>query len=265
MHTFFRGQKPRLFAHRGASGEAPENTVAAFQRATELGIVYAELDVHATHDGHVVVTHDATIERTTNGQGQIRALSLAELQQFDAGYHFSLDQGQTFPFRGSGVQIPTLVEVLQRFPTLRITIEIKQTEPAIEESVLAAVRSCGREDHVVIASEHDAVLARVRGLAPEMATNFGYWEVAEFIRRVSTQEFADYQPPGHAFQIPVEFHGISLVNEHTVAAAHALNCEMHVWTVDEPQEMEQLLDLGVDGIMSNFPGRLLEVARRRYS
>ena len=262
MPTFFAGKKPRLFAHRGASGETPENTLVAFQRAVELGMIYAELDVHASHDGHVVVIHDATLERTTNGHGRVQDLPLGDLRKVDAGYYFSPDGGQTFPFRAAGVQIPTLVEVLRRFPTLHCTIEIKQTDPPIEDLVIAAVRSCGREEQVILASEHDAVLARVRTLAPEIATNFGYLEVLDFIQRVATNQLRDYQPLGQAFQIPPEFQGIPLVTAQTVAAAHALNCEMHVWTIDDPLEMGRLLDLGVDGIMSNFPARLLEVVRR---
>jgi glycerophosphoryl diester phosphodiesterase len=265
MPTFFAGPTPRLFAHRGASGEAPENTLIAFQRAVEFGIVYAELDVHASHDGYVVVSHDPTLERTTNGYGQIRKLSLAELQTFDAGCHFSSDGGQTFPFRATGVKIPTLGEILERFPTLHFTIEIKQNDPPIEELVLATVRACGREDHVVLASEHDAVLARVRALASEIATSFAYGEVVEFIQRVTMNQLSDYHPPGQALQIPPEFQEVPLVTSQTVAAAHNLDCEVHVWTIDDPQEMGRLLDLGVDGIMSNFPDRLLEVARRRQS
>ncbi len=265
MPTFFAEPTPRLFAHRGASGEAPENTLVAFQRAVELGMIYAELDVHASRDGYVVVIHDAMLERTTNGRGRVRDLTLGDLRKVDAGYYFSPNDGQTFPFRAAGVQIPMLVEVLQQFPTLYFTIEIKQIDPPIEDRVIAAVRSCGREEQVILASEHDTVLARVRALAPEIATNFGYAEVVDFIQRVTTNQLEDYLPLGQAFQIPPEFQGIPLVTAQTVAAAHALNCEMHVWTIDDPLEMGRLLDLGVDGIMSNFPDRLLEVVRRRQS
>jgi glycerophosphoryl diester phosphodiesterase len=261
MFSFFAG--PTLFAHRGASGEAPENTLVAFQRAVTLGIIYAELDVHASRDGVVVVSHDATLERTTNGHGKIQDYSLVELQKVDAGYHFSPDGGNTFPFRSTGVQIPTLVEVLQSFPIMCFTVEIKQTDPPIEEQVIAAVQECGRAAHVILASEHDAVLARVRALASEIATNLGYGEVVDFIQRVATNQLEDYCPPGQALQIPPEFQGIPLVTSQTVAAAHALDCEMHVWTIDDHEEMDRLLDLNVDGIMSNFPGRLLEVVRRR--
>jgi glycerophosphoryl diester phosphodiesterase len=226
-------------------------------------MTYAELDVHASRDGVVVVCHDATVERTTNGRGHIREFSLMELQKLDAGYYFSADGGETFPFRGTEVKIPTLVEVLENFPTLHLTIEIKQVDPPIEELVVSVVRSCGREQHIILASEHDAVLARVRALAPEIAISSSYGEVFEFIQRVKANQLSDYRLPGRALQIPPEFQGIQLVTAQTVAAAHALDCEIHVWTIDDREEMDRLLDLGVDGIMSNFPDRLLEVVRRR--
>jgi glycerophosphoryl diester phosphodiesterase len=192
----------------------------------------------------------------------IRDHTLAELQQLDAGYHFSLDGGRTFPFRRSGVGIPTLAEVLNSFPGLRITVEIKQTDPPIEEHVIAVVRDCGRAEEVILASQHDQVVARVRALAPDIATNCATGEVTEFIQRVSTGQLAGYHPRGQALQIPTEYHGIPLVTTETVAAAHALGREVHVWTINDPAEMEKLFQLGVDGIMSDFPSLLLAVARR---
>ncbi len=263
MTNFFTGPKPRLFAHRGASGEAPENTMVAFRRAVDVGVSYAEFDVHATRDGQVVVIHDETLERTTNGKGKLQEYTLAELQQLDAGYWFSADGSRQFPFRAAGVRISTLAEVLRGFPELRFTVEIKQTEPPIEELVIAVVRDCGRAEDVILASEHDRVITRVRDLAPSIATSFAAGEVADFIQRVSTDQLAEYHPAGLALQIPPEFHDVSLVTAETVAAAHALGLEVHVWTINEPQEMERLLDLGVDGIMSDFPGRLREVVQRR--
>jgi glycerophosphoryl diester phosphodiesterase len=261
MHPFFTGSKPRLFAHRGASGEAPENTITAFRRAVELGVLYAELDVHASRDGHVVVIHDDTVERTTNGRGNVSEQTLAELQKLDAGYCFSRDNGQSYPFRATGVTIPLLTEVFHSFPHLKFTVEIKQSDPPIEEQVIAVVRNSGRTAAVILASEHDPVLARVRDLAPEIATSLAYGEVVDFIQRVATQQLAEYGSPGLAIQIPPEFRGVPLVTAETVAAAHALGCEMHVWTINEPEEMRRLLGLGVDGIMSDFPDRLLAVAR----
>jgi glycerophosphoryl diester phosphodiesterase len=263
MTNFFTGPKPRLFAHRGASGEVPENTMAAFRRAIDVGVSYAELDVHATRDGQIVVIHDETLERTTNGKGKVQEHSLAELQQLDAGYWFSADDDQQFPFRAAGVRIPTLAEVLRGSPALRFTVEIKQVEPPIEELVIAVVRDCGRAEDVILASEHDRIITRVRELAPEIATSFAVGEVVDFIQRVSTSQLAEYHPAGLALQIPPEFHDVPLVTAETMTAAHALGLEVHVWTINEPQEMERLLNLGVDGIMSDFPGRLREVAQRR--
>lgn len=263
MRTFFIGAKPRLFAHRGASGEAPENTLAAFRRAVALGIEYIELDVHLSRDGHVVVIHDATLERTTNGSGTVREQTLAQLQQWDTGYRFSPDGGATFPFRAAGVTVPTLAEVFQQCPGVKFTVEIKPEEPAIEEQVIAVVRACEREADVILASEHDRVLQRVRSFAPDLATSLAYGEVFDFIQRVATGELADYHPPGHAIQIPPEFQGVPLVTEQTLAVAHEFDCEMHVWTINDAHEMARLLALGVDGVMSDFPEVLLEVARRR--
>jgi glycerophosphoryl diester phosphodiesterase len=265
MSRFFLGPKPRLFAHRGASSETPENTFAAFRRAVEIGVPYAELDVHATRDGQVVVIHDDTLERTTNGRGTVWELSLAELQRFDAGHWFSADGGLTFPFRATGVKIPTLAEVLGGCPELRFTIEIKQTTPPIEELVIAVVRECGRSEEVILASEHDQVLSRVRTLAPDIATSFAVGEGLELLQRLATAQLEGYRPPGLALQAPLEFHGIPLISPETVAAAHALGLEVHVWTINDPQEMDRLLSLGVDGIMSDFPSRLLTVVQRRLA
>ncbi len=263
MSDFFTGPTPRLFAHRGASGEAPENSMPAFQRAADLGIVYMELDVHLTRDGHVIVFHDETLERTTNGHGQVKDHTLAKLQQLDAGYNFSPDDGKTFPFRGQGVTISRLTEVLRDFPQIRFTVEIKQKEPPIEEQTIAVIQECGVADTVVLASEHDAVVTRVRSLAPAITTNCAAGEVFEFMQKVFTKQLDGYRPPGQAFQIPPEYEDVTLVTPETVAAIHTLGAEIHVWTINDPQEMDRLFDLGVDGIMSDFPGRLLDVAQKR--
>ena len=237
--------------------------MAAFQRAVDLGVEYIELDVQVAEDGQVMVIHDATIERTTNGLGGVSAYSLAALQQLDAGYRFSPDEGKTLPFRASDVIIPSLREVLSSFPNVKFTVEIKQLEPPIEEQVIVVVRDCDKADDVILASEHDAVLVRTRELAPDIPTNLGYNEVADFIQRVATDQLQGYRPPGQALQIPPKYQDIPLVTEQTVAAAHRLGLEIHVWTINDPQEIGSLLDLGVDGVMSDFPGRLLEVVKGR--
>jgi len=209
-----------------------------------------------------MVIHDATLERTTNGKGRVRDHTLAELKQLDAGYHFSLDGGETHPFRGQGVTLSTLEEVLITCPELRFVIEIKQTEPPIEEEVITVVRRCEREKRVLLASEHDGVVAQVRRLAPELATSFAAGEVRDFIERVYGGRMQDYLPPASALQIPPEYRGIPLVTEETVTRAHALGIEVQVWTINDPPEMERLLNLEVDGIMSDWPDRLRETVEQ---
>ena len=145
VHPYFDIPRPHLFAHRGASGEAPENTRAAFERAVALGIRYLEMDCHATADGELVVLHDADLARTTDAEGPVRERRFAELERIDAGHRFTPDGGKTFPFRGRGVRIPRLVEILAAFPEARINLEVKQDEPPIAEEVVRAVRRAGAE------------------------------------------------------------------------------------------------------------------------
>ena len=118
MHPFFDTPRPHLFAHRGASAEAPENTLPAFARAVEHGVPFLELDCHATRDGEIVVLHDAELERTTDGEGPVSARSFAELERIDAGFRFSPD-GRSFPFRGRGLRVPRFAVVLEAFPGAR--------------------------------------------------------------------------------------------------------------------------------------------------
>src|SRR5262249_28722024 len=152
-------------------------------------------------------------------------LTLDELQKLDAGYWFSLDEGKTFPFRTAGVTIPLLAEILTAFPSLKFTLEIKQKDPPIEEQVLAVVRACGRTEDVILASEHDEVLARVRFLAPEIATSFASGEAIDFFQCAVTGQLLHYRPPGQALQIPLEFQGMPLVTAEFLAAAHTVGCE----------------------------------------
>ncbi|MEA2625619.1 MAG: glycerophosphoryl diester phosphodiesterase, partial [Candidatus Binatota bacterium] len=146
---YFAGPRPRIFGHRGAAGVAPENTLASFQRALDDGAEILELDVHATRDGEVVVIHDPTVDRTTDGHGAVRDLTLADLGRLDAGHAFLRDGG--FPFRGSGIRVPTLAEVIDEFPTVPLNVEIKQREPEIEAVVAALVARRGAMKRVMLA------------------------------------------------------------------------------------------------------------------
>lgn len=261
--TFFDGPKPRQFAHRGARGTHPENTIVAFEAALEVGTEAFELDVHTSADGEVVVIHDSTLERTTDGRGKVRDLSLGQLRALDAGYNFTLDDGETFPFRGQGLRIPMLAEVLEAFPDVSIIVEIKQDDPPLESQLDTVLQTMDARSRVLVFSLKQGPLNRYREQVPRHQTGFGPNDVAGFMRRVVSKRWDGYEPPGAAFAVPVNWNGIPVVSKAFVRAAHAIDREVFVWTVNEIDEMNALLDLGVDGLISDFPERLCRVIAGR--
>lgn len=246
-------RRPLVFGHRGAAGLAPENTIPSFALALALGADVLELDVHASSDGVVCVMHDAELERTTDGYGQLREHPWRSLQVLDAGFHFTRD-GRDFPFRGHGVRIPKLEDVFTRFPGIPCNIEVKQAEPPIVEEVVRLIRRCGAEERVILAAEHDSIMQEIRRHAPDMATSFAIMEAIDFFNRIPSGDFDGYRPAGCALQIPVRYGDMELVNNASLAAARRCGLEVHVWTINQREEMDALLRLGVDGIMSDLPG-----------
>lgn len=258
---YLEGPRPRLFGHRGASAHSPENTLPAFQAAIEAGVPYLELDVWASRDGVVVAHHDETLQRLCGDPRRISDVTLDELQTLDVGLGFSPD-GSNRPCFGRGITIPTLYEVFKAFPTAFYNIEIKQESPAIEKKVLAVIETAEMSDRVLLAAEQDAIMQRLRPLCGAIPTSFSFGELAAFFGWLQGGCRGDYRPPGAALQIPENWNGRPLVTVETVRAAHALGLEIHVWTVNETPDMERLLGLGVDGLMSDYPERLVEVAGR---
>lgn len=263
---YFEATRPRLFGHRGSSADFPENTLPAFAHAVASGMPYLELDVRATKDGEVVVLHDASLLRTCGVDIPVTELTYDALQKFDAGATFTVDQGHSFPHRGLGIKVPTLSEVLRRFPDALFNIEIKQESPAIEKATLDVISKAGMLDRVLLASENDAIMARLRPLCEtrHIPTSYSYGELVSFFAWLQGGCVSPYQPPAAALQIPECYEGQTLVTPQTVAAVHALNLEIHVWTVNESADMERLLKMGVDGVMSDRPVVLMESACRIF-
>ena len=259
---FFAAPRPRVMAHRGASAEYPENTMPAFRAAVERGADYIELDVHCTRDGEVVVLHDDGLSRIASDDRIVSEMTMAELEAVDAAFNFS-PHGDAWPFRGKGIRVPKLAEVLGSWPALRFVIEFKPQEPAIANATLAVVRRTGMERRVLFASEHLPPIARVREVAPQVPTNLPATEIISFV-----QALPSGAPPqvasGDALQIPPEHHGIRLATRELVGAAHRDGLEVHVWTINDQAEMEEMLSLGVDGIITDHPGRLLALLHSRY-
>jgi glycerophosphoryl diester phosphodiesterase len=245
---------PLFFAHRGGSALAPENTLVAFERGLSYGADALETDVHATRDGEIVVLHDATVNRTTNGAGPVAVYTLDELRALDAGFRFTPDGGRTYPFRGIGVTIPTLREALERFPNVRINIEMKAGSPESEQRLWRIIQEFGAQDRVLVASFPLAPLARFRALTKgRVATAATLPEMRVFLLAAYARRLRWLRPAYDALQVPRTWRGIPIVTSVTVAAAHQLGLAVHVWTVDERARMQRLLALGVDGLMSDRP------------
>jgi glycerophosphoryl diester phosphodiesterase len=261
---FFAPAKPRAFGHRGSAGTHPENTLESFRAAVAMGARYLEFDVHMTRDGQVVVSHDEHLERTCGHPGVIREMSYAELTAQDAGRMFSVDDGASFPFRGRGLTVPRLTDVLAEAAGLRMIVEIKQTTPSLVAPMLNVIDRAGMRRNVLIASEHQAPLDEVRRLAPQLPTNFSYLESGGFFQAFAARD-ANYRPPGAALQIPPRYESWQLVTPDSVAFARSLGLEVHVWTVNDESEMTELLDMDVDGLISDYPERLLRVIAARAS
>jgi glycerophosphoryl diester phosphodiesterase len=261
---FFDPPRPRVFAHRGASGDYPENTLPAFAAARDLGARYIELDVHMTRDGYVVVAHDDDLKRVGAAAGLIREMTLAELSRVDAAYNFTPPSagGGEFPFRGRGIRVPELAEVFDACPKQRFIVEIKQTSPSLIEGLIGVIDRAGMRRRVLVASEHQAPIDEFRAAAADIPTNFPTPEVAAFLMSLPPGA-PSFAPRGEALQIPPEYESWKMVTADTVAAAHRIGVEMHVWTIDEEAEMHAMLALGVDGIITNFPARLLKLLAPR--
>ncbi|NLC70422.1 MAG: glycerophosphodiester phosphodiesterase [Desulfuromonadaceae bacterium] len=256
---YFASPSPRLFAHRGFSARFPENTIAAFRAALATGTPYLELDVWASRDGVVMVHHDETLFRMCGKLRRIRNLTFAEIKSCDAGWSFR-DKERGRPFRGRGITVPSLNEVFDACPQAFINIEIKQSDPPIEALVVDTVRRAGREETVLLASESDQVMERLRPLCGAIPTGSGRGDIAAFLNWLKQGCPPGYHPLGRALQVPESYRGIPIVFPDSVAAAHAAGLEMHVWTVNRPEDMKRLLRMGVDGIMSDDPELLVRTA-----
>jgi glycerophosphoryl diester phosphodiesterase len=237
-----------IIAHRGASGSAPENTMAAFRLAAELGADAFELDVRLTADGVPVLLHDRMLDRTTDRTGRLRALTLEQLAEVDAGAWFTRDRGRTYPFRGADVRIPKLRQVLQAFPEMPCMVEVK--EPEAQEAVRRVLLEERAADRCVIASEHYDALRVFR--VPPFATAAARAEIGALYRAVLFRR-VPASVPYRCLSVPVRHRGLPVPTPAFVAAARRLGCPMHVWTVNRTATARLLWSRGVAGVVTNYP------------
>ncbi len=263
MEKEYFNQETIVLAHRGAPREFPENTLPSFKRASELNIDVLETDVHFTKDKKFVVLHDEYLERTTNGTGKAIDYTMQELKKLDAGYKFSHNEGKTYPFRDKGITLLSLEELFNEFPGHRFNIELKTKNPKQVEYYGKTIRQFNAETRVLTASEHISNLKALRKLIPQMATSFSPSEVIKFLLlSKSGLLFLKSNFDGDALQIPENVGKFRIVTSTFIRHAHDKGIKVHVWTINEEDDMRRLLDMGTDGIFTDIPLLLIKVLGR---
>ena len=256
---FGPGGEIRIIGHRGARGVAPENTVPAIRHGVDVGSQAIEIDLHASSDGHLVVIHDPTVDRTTDGTGPVEERSLEELPQLDAGYRFTADRGETFPFRGQGIRIPTLEEAMEAIGDLPAVLEVKSA--AAGRRLAEWLPGKPERDRVIVGGfEAEEVgpaahAARWRCAYQTDLGGFVLWGKLGINRALP--------PDLTAAMVPVRKGVVRIVTRGFVRRMHAQGKGVFVWTVNRPDEMRDLLDLGVDGLISDYPAVLRRVVEER--
>lgn len=265
-YAFYREDDPEILtiAHRGGKGLAPEGTLAAFDNAVELGVDMFEYDIHMTGDGKLVVIHDPTVDRTTNGSGRVNEMTLEEVQLLDAGYHFT-DETGAFPFRDQGVYIPTVEEMFQKYPNMRHLIEIKDTnDPVLYEAIIQElwrlIVEYDMQENVMVGSFDQRIVERFEevtwgmipiGAGEDLVRDYAQKHVAFLNGLVPTAV--------DSLQLPLNGEGYDLTKKNIIKSAKKRNMSIYYWTVNDEEDMKDLIVKGADGIITDYPDRLIKV------
>jgi len=245
---------PLAIAHRGSRQLWPENTMEAFLQAVALGFRFLETDLRLTADDVLVCIHDETVDRTTEGTGAVSRFGFDELAALDAGFRHNISGG--YPFRGRGVSIPSLEEAVTSLPDTSFVVDLK--EEGLVQPLAELIERLSLHDRLIVGSFSDQRLEEFRkATGGRVATSTGpmlsrMWLLTSRVGRGAGGRAS-------ALQLPTRVRGIKVVDKRLVDAAHASGLQVHVWTVNEPGEMEAFLDLGVDGIITDRPDYLREV------
>lgn len=260
-HPFFTGAETLAIAHQGGRGLWPENTLYGFERAVDLGVDVLEMDLRGTSDGRIVVVHDGSVDRTTDGSGLVQDLSLDEVRRLDAGYRFQ-DADGNFPFRGQGLEIPLLEEVLARFPSVRLNLEMKEFTDELANRFCDELRRFRVTNRVLVASFGHEPMVAFRRRCPEVATSATLREGLLFYQLNRLHLGSVYRSPAVAFEFPEYFGDIHVVRPAFMELARKFNVRVQVWTVNEDADLSRMLAMGVDGIVTDYPNRLLRLMGR---
>ncbi len=252
-------------AHRGASRFWPENTIEAFKAAFEtFGAEMIEFDVHLSKDGVPVVIHDARLERTTNGRGYVSHFLFEELSKLDAAWGFAPGQNGIFPMRGTGISIPSLESIFQNFPNRKLAIEIKERSSDLTHKVMALVEKYGAGENCVVGSKYHAVSGTLQKSYPTVRRFYSQVEiVTQFFAASSPARHRSGPDPCAVSSMPLERCGLPFASRDFIDHLHAKGVTVFFWTVNDPAQMEMLIARGADGIITDDPGLLNSLNRRR--
>lgn len=239
------GRYVDVYAHRGSTVLAPENTAVAFELALELGADVLEIDVRLSRDQEVIVTHDARVERTCDGQGKVSELSLVALKKLNAGWHFTDNNGKNY--RNENISLLTLKELFEQFPTTRVNIDIKDNSPEAAKAVSGAIHEAGAQSRVNVGSFHAKALAHFRTFSPQVTTAATQLEVAQLYFGRSLISSVNYQ----YLQIPTHYFSLPLATQSFIDFAQKKNLSAVYWTINDAENMQRLISCGVDGIVTD--------------
>lgn len=248
-----------VIAHRGGALEAPENTLHAFRNAYEFNSrVLFEFDLRQTKDSEIVILHDPSVDRTTNGTGLIKDMTLEDVKKLDAGFRFALPDGNR-PFANQGVQIPLFRDVLREFPNTQFIVEIKSDDPGIEHNVLKLIMDANATERVVVSSFNDQIMKRLKAISPELNYGASYEDVSHLLLFL----FLRIEPLANLdcrfFFIPERFKGHTILNKKLIDEIHRRNQKVYIWTVNEEADMRRLRAMGVDGLVTDRPSLLYKL------
>ena len=259
MHPYLQHPGPIPFAHRGGLGDFPENTLPAFEASVELGYRYIETDAHVTKDGVVIAFHDPRMDRTTDVEGAFEDLTIAEVEAADAGARWTNGDG-TFPFKGQGLTVPRMETLLERWPDLKLNIDPKSDQ--VVDPLIDLIERLDAWDRTCFGAFSDKRLTRIRERSRGRAcTSMGPRAVTR--ARIESATGRMSRQDADCLQVPVKHGPMPIVTKRFVEAAHKAGLFVHVWTVNEEQEMHDLLDLGVDGLITDRPRLLKDVFAAR--
>jgi len=252
--------RPAVVAHRGGAELWPENTITAFRAARNVGVDAIELDVRAAAGGTPVVIHDATLDRTTDGSGRVDSKTVGELQSLDAGYRFeSLEGSIDTPYRGMGIHIPTLEQVLREFPDVPLFMEIKGQDQRLVEEVVSLIAEYDREDRTLVVSEIGEVQESVRNAMPEVATTAVQGEIVPFF--IAHRFFVPgvYTPTSEAFLVPTSTGPFTVTTKRFIEHAQQRNVYVGAFTINDREAMRTLIDRSIDAVITGRPDVMLEL------